>query len=323
MLFLFLVNVDDQNDKEVLDIANITVSLFKEANPDDSETGNMIGLSSEDEAEDMSENEYVARKYHVKEPEAPPPPVPPTNPDPEPPVPPIPPPPQVPVTSVQVPISMLQGVHQALGQLLQGQNPQFSLGQQQQSAPTPGFVDPSSAAVPFPIPKVKRTDKVCPICKRSFWAPETFRRHLKTHTGTQHNVCPNEGCGRKLSSKRSLEVHLTTCGVPKAFFCKKKDCESSGFATKAGLAAHMSTHQTLKKADKKCPGCPKDNFTRLKSKKDHWRYCPGNPDRLGPFYCPVPGCHRGAGSGQPFERTRNLNQHLWIAHQHDPKHVKE
>ena len=149
------MNVDDQNDKEVLDIANITVSLFKEAHPDDSETGDMIGLSSEDEAEDLSENEYVARKYHVKKPEAPPP-VPSTNPDPEPPVPPIPPPPQVPVTSVQVPISMLQGVHQALGQLLQGQNPQFSMGLPPQ--PTPSrFVEPSSSSVPFPIPKVKNS----------------------------------------------------------------------------------------------------------------------------------------------------------------------
>ena len=316
------MNVDDQNDKEVLDVANITVSLFKEANPNDSETGDMIGLSSEDEAEDMSENEYVARKYHhVKAPEVPPP-VPSTNPDPEPQIPPPQSQPQVPVTSVQVPLAMLQGVHQALGQLLQGQNPQFSMGLPPQ--PTPSrFVEPSSSSVPFPIPKVRKTDKVCPICKREFWAPETFRRHLKTHTGTQHNVCPNEGCGRKLSSKRSLEVHLTTCGVPKAFFCKRKECKSSGFSTKAGLAAHMSTHQTLKEADKKCPGCPKNDFTRLKSKKDHWRYCPGNPDRLGPFYCPVPGCHRGEGTDKPFERTRNLNQHLRIAHQHDPKHVKE
>ena len=206
-IIFFSVNVDDQNDKDVVDVGDVTVSLFKEAHPDDSETRDMIGLSSEDEAEDLSEDEYIGRKYHRKE--LPAPPLPPTNP--EPPVPPVPPPQQevpVPVTSIQVPIAMLQGVHQALGQLLQGQTPQLpSLGQ-----PTPrSFVDPSSSSVPFPIPKVKKTDKECPICKRSFWAPETFRRHLKTHTGTQHNVCPNEGCGRKVSSKRSLEVHLTTC----------------------------------------------------------------------------------------------------------------
>ena len=79
-------------------MGDITVSLFKEANPDDSETGDMIGLSSEDEAEDLSEDEYIGRKYHVKALPAPPP-VPPANPDP--PVPPIPPPqPQVPVTSI-------------------------------------------------------------------------------------------------------------------------------------------------------------------------------------------------------------------------------
>ena len=166
---------------------------------------------------------------------------------------------------------------------------------------------------------MKKTDKTCPICKRTFWAPETFRRHLKMHTGIQHNICPNKGCGRKL---RSLDVHHTTCGVPKSFFCKKPDCTSK-FATKAALAAHQSTHQVLKKADKKCKGCGKDDFTRLNSKLDHWRYCPGNPDRVGPFFCPAPGCHKGAGSEKLFEHTRNLNQHLRIVHGHNPKHTKD
>ena len=31
---------------------------------------------------------------------------------------------------------------------------------------------------------------------------------MKTHTGEQKNVCPNEGCDRKLSSGRSLTEHL-------------------------------------------------------------------------------------------------------------------
>ena len=218
-------------------------------------------------------------------------------------------------------VAMLQQVHTALGQLLQGQQPQLpSLGSipSQQSAPLPA----PGTGLPFAVPKVSRTEKKCQFCQRVFWAPETFRRHLKTHLGTQHNVCPNQGCGRKLSSKRSLDLHLTTCGVPKNIFCPKKNCKSR-FATQQALQHHLGNHQILKKADRKCPGCTKDDFTKEKSKKDHWRYCPGNPNRIGPFYCPVPGCHRGTGSDKPFERTRNLNTHLRVAHGHDPKHTKE
>ena len=292
----------------------VRISNHKDENPDDSASCSEIGLSSEEEADSMSEDECVARKYHRSKKTAP-------VPDPVPPVPPPIPQPQTGMASVQVPIAMLQQVHSALGQLLQGQQPQLpSLGSlpSQQKAPQPA----PGTGLPFAVPKVSRNEKKCQFCQRVFWAPETFRRHLKTHLGTQHNICPNEGCGRKLSSKRSLDLHLTTCGVPKDIFCPKKDCKSR-FATKQALQHHLSNHQVLKKSEQKCPGCNKDDFTKAKSKKDHWRYCPGNPNRLGPFFCPVPGCHRGVGTDKPFERTRNLNLHLRVAHGHDPKHTKE
>ena len=185
----------------------------------------------------MSEEEYIGRKYRKKAP------VPPAPDEPVPPAPPQPDPQPVPQTgstpglaSIQVPVSMLQQVHSALGQLLQGQQPQLpSLGGGVPSA------DPEpSSGVPFPVPKTSRFNKSCQICQRNFWAPETYRRHLKTHLGTQHNICPNPGCGRKLSSKRSLDKHLTTCQVPKTVFCPKKDCKST-FATKEALQLHMST----------------------------------------------------------------------------------
>ena len=147
---------------------------------------------------------------------APPPPVPE---DPVPPVPPQPDPqpqsaPQARSTSgwasIQVPVSMLQQVHAALGQLLQGQPPQLPpLG----GAPSTVADSEQSSGVPFPVPKTIRFNKACQICQRNFCSPETYRRHLKTHLGTQHNICPNPGCGRKLSSKRSLDKHLTTCQV--------------------------------------------------------------------------------------------------------------
>ena len=260
--------MDDENTKEVLSVEEVRISNHKDEHPEDSASCSEIGLSSEEEADSMSEDECVARKYHRRKahlhlilcllfhhlfPNHPA--VCPSW-----------------MASVQVPIAMLQQVHTALGQLLQGQQPQLpSLGSipPQQSAPLPA----PGTGLPFAVPKVSRTEKKCQFCQRVFWAPETFRRHLKTHLGTQHNICPNQGCGRKLSSKRSLDLHLTTCGVPKNILCPKKGCKSR-FATKQALQHHLGNHQVLKKADRKCPGCSKDDFTKAKSKKDHWRYLP-------------------------------------------------
>ena len=170
----------------------------------------------------MSEDDQIVRKYKRR---APPPPVP------DEPVPPIPPQPDpqpqstpqagstTGLASIQVPVSMLQQVHSALGQLLQGQPLQVPpLGR------TPPADSEPSSGVPFPVPKTSRFNKSCQICQRAFWSPDTYRRHLKTHLGTQHNICPNPGCGRKLSSKRSLDKHLTTCQKPKTVFCPKKGC---------------------------------------------------------------------------------------------------
>ena len=108
--------MDDENTKEVLSVEEVRISNHKDEHPDDSASCSEIGLSSEEEADSMSEDECVARKYHKKRTPA------------SDPVPPVPPPvPQPPesapsgMASVQVPIAMLQQVHTALGQLLQGQ----------------------------------------------------------------------------------------------------------------------------------------------------------------------------------------------------------
>ena len=53
------------------------------------------------------------------------------------------------------------------------------------------------------------------------------------------------------------------------------------FVDLAGLQKHSITHQKLKVADRKCAGCGKGDFLREKSKKEHWRVCPANPDRVG------------------------------------------
>ena len=168
----FAVKVYQENDKEVLLVRDVWISLHKEQHPDDTASGDEIGLSSEDEADEMSEEEYIGRKYKRKAP------VPPAPDEPAPPAPPQPDnqPQATPQTgstpgmaSIQVPVSMLQQVHSALGQLLQGKQPELpSLGGGAPSA------DPEpSSGVPFPVPKTSRFNKSCQICQRNFWAPET------------------------------------------------------------------------------------------------------------------------------------------------------
>ena len=94
----------------MLDIREVRVSAHKGENPDDSEAYVDIGLSSEEEAEELPDNEYIGRKFQVPLP---------------PPVPPVPTGEPTPstsgTTSIQVPVEMLKQVHQVLGQLLQGQ----------------------------------------------------------------------------------------------------------------------------------------------------------------------------------------------------------
>ena len=120
---IFTVAIDEENEKIVLDVQDIRLSLHKEVHPEDSDLAEDIGLSSEEKAHEMEEQVYIARKF-VKTSPAPPPP------------PPQPAPPTTTVTtattststepemaSVHVPVAALQQVHQLLGQMLGGNVP--------------------------------------------------------------------------------------------------------------------------------------------------------------------------------------------------------
>ena len=157
--------MDEENSKDVLDIKEVRVSAHKGENPDDSEDYAAIGLSSEEEAEDLPENEYIRRKFQIP----PPPP-----PDPVPPVPPVSTgEPSSDTASIQVPVGMLKQVHEALGQLLQGQPvTSGSFG------PVPGQPPRSTGPtvhhedVPFEVPVIKRGQKICSLCARKFYSTE-------------------------------------------------------------------------------------------------------------------------------------------------------
>ena len=307
--FTITVPIDEENEHMVLSVQDIRISRHKDVHPDDSDAPEDIGLSSEEEAEGMEEDDNIARKYHQRAGPAPAAPPAPratstdtgtSTTDPE-------------VATLQVPVADLQQVQEMIGKILGGEAPAAGLFQ-----PAPQLSAGGDQGAPFSIPKPKRGEKKCGVCQRTFWSTTTLRQHMKTHTGEQKHTCPNAGYGRKLSSKRSLETHLQTCQKEKIHFCKHEGCDKL-FATKAGLKAHSSTHKTLPKKKSVCKGCGKDGFTKAKSLKDHYRYCDGNPEKVGPFPCLVPGCPRGP--AKPFRRTHNLNVHMKEAQDFDPKHV--
>ena len=94
------MNINDENSKDVLDINEVRVSAHKGEHPDDSEDYANIGLSSEEEAEDLPDNQYIRRKFQI----------PPPHPsDPVPPVPPVPTgEPSGDTASIQLPVGMLK-----------------------------------------------------------------------------------------------------------------------------------------------------------------------------------------------------------------------
>ena len=109
--------VDENSEKVVLSVENILLSRHKDVVPEDSDDPQDIGLSSEEEAEDLPELPHVRRKYH-QTPGPPPPPTPPvttasttTSTD---------------TATIQVPVAALEQVHAIIGQIISGQNPQIS-----------------------------------------------------------------------------------------------------------------------------------------------------------------------------------------------------
>ena len=76
--------MDQENDKDVLAVRDVQISLHKEQHLNDTASGDEIGLSSEDEADEMSEDDCISRKYKRKTPvPVPDEPVPPAPPQPQ------------------------------------------------------------------------------------------------------------------------------------------------------------------------------------------------------------------------------------------------
>ena len=314
--FLFSVKIDANMVKDVVSVrmGRIFTSTHKEAHHSDSEEYEEIGTSSEDEAVDLPPIPFIRRKRR----RAPtPPPAPPA------PAPPAPEPTPEDPNKVTVDKRVLDWVKETVDKLAKGQE----VDPNSLPGPLPG--PPSNTPTeehPFANVRVKKGDRVCPICAHKAHNTYRLRAHIKGHTGTKRDKYKCTKCGRKCSSTRTLKLHTNTCGVDKDHKCthvfppeiegeEGTVCPKS-FASPKLLQDHLLTHTAGTKLPCKSSQCKK-TFSQPRYLDDHWKHCDHNPEKVGPFPCPVPGCDRG--EDRPFRRFRNMSDHLKKVHHYNPK----
>ena len=154
--------------------------------------------------------------------------------------------------------------------------------------------------VPFQIPAVQAGERDCSLCHQSFASTKALRHHQKAHTGDTGWSC--EVCGKVLSTKLMLELHITSCGkITKQHNCK--EC-GRGYTTKQALVAHLKAKHRPPPTPEEltCPTCGK-LFKVHKTMREHLAV------HKGPYPCPVEGCGEG-----PYSLPKRLNRHLADKH---------
>ena len=138
--------------------------------------------------------------------------------------------------------------------------------------------------VPYVVPAVGGEDTKCPICHLVFMTPYRLREHMDVHRGEQF---PCGNCSKLLASCRMLKAHQKSCIQGSKFICEECGQE---YATKQGLRQHIRvTHGPGQPAPDEvfiCPFCAKQ-FGVKKSMREHITTCSQNPAKKGPFFCHV------------------------------------
>ena len=162
--------------------------------------------------------------------------------------------------------------------------------------------------VPYVVPAVGGEDTKCPICHLVFKTPYQLRKHMDVHRGEQF---PCGNCSKLLASHHMLKAHQKGCIQGSKFTCEGCGHE---YVTKQGLRQHTRvTHGPEQPAPDEvfiCPYCAKW-FGVKKSMREHATTCSQNPAKKGPFFCCVEGCKS---HDHPFSRMKNLNAHMASCH---------
>ena len=274
---IFSVCANKELIKDVLTCTALTSSTYKTRHPDDTDDPEAVGGSSEDEAEGLEEILGVSRCLQKP-------------PQPEPTPEPTPTPSSAPTEEegvIKVQKKDLKRAQGILKDILAGRKVRAASGA-------------SCDEVPFEVPTVEAGHKDCNLCHQSFSLTRALRHHMKTHTGETGWVC--EKCGKILSTKAMLDLHMASCGKKD----KQHNCQScnKGYTTKQALMAHLKAkHRPAPTAEElTCPTCGKV-FKLIKTMREHLA------THKGPYPCPVEGCDE-----RPFSLPKCLNRHLAEKH---------
>ena len=275
---IFPVRADKALIKDVLICTPLTPSTYKSRHPDDTDDPDVVGGSSEDEAEGLEEIPGVSRCLQKP-------------PQPEPTLEPTPTPTPVPAEEegvIKVQKRDLKRAQGILKDILAGRKIRAGSGA-------------SCEDVPFQVPIVEAGDKDCSLCHQSFGSTKALRHHMKTHTDEMGWVC--EKCSKVLSTRAMLDLHVAGCGKQD----KQHNCQAcgKGYTTKQALVAHIKAKHGPPPTTKEltCPISEKV-FKVLKTMREHMA------THKGPFPCPVEGCTNG-----PFSLPKRLNRHLAERHE--------
>ena len=176
--------------KDVLTCRTLESSMYKSHHPDDADDPDVVGMSSEDEAEGMKDILGVSRRLNKPPPAGPSPPELPDAEEEE--------------GMIKVLKKDLKRAQGILKDILAGRK-----------------VDATGATwedVPFEVTEVQAGDTNCELCHQSFKSTHSLHHHMKTHTGDTIWSC--DWCGKVLASRVMYELHQKSCGQEKGHWCQ-------------------------------------------------------------------------------------------------------
>ena len=153
LVYLLLVWANSELVKDVLTCRPLENSVYNSRHPDDMDDPDVVGMSSEDEAEGMGDIIGVSRRLN-KPPSA----------EPLPPEPPV-----LEEGMIKVPKKDLKRAQGILKDILAGRKVHITGATREE--------------VPFEVPEVQAGDTNCELCWQSFKSTHLLCCHMKTHTG--------------------------------------------------------------------------------------------------------------------------------------------